>query len=280
MARFLLPGIGLVLVVAALLKWHGWSIDPVRPTGVFSHQAVQTVIVFVELCFGAWFLSSIQRTGAWLCATVMFMFFACVSFSQGWTGEASCGCFGSVKVNPWISFTFDVLIVVLLLAARPSREAITALKPAMRAAIPLISIVIAILATFFISAYFYDGSLEVTIARLRGDDLAIVPSVVDLGDCSAGVSQTVETKVANFSRKTIFVYGGTSDCSCSVLENLPVEVLPNQTKAISIRIRTSSEPGRWTRNVRLITDSPRDRFVMFKLTGNSIEDPAEVAGGQ
>ena len=46
--------------------------------------------------------------------------FACVSFSKGLAGEASCGCFGTVKVNPWYTFALDAAAVAALLRWRPS----------------------------------------------------------------------------------------------------------------------------------------------------------------
>jgi hypothetical protein len=39
--------------------------------------------------------------------------------SRGIGGAGSCGCFGAVKVNPFLTFALDVGIVVLLVVFRP-----------------------------------------------------------------------------------------------------------------------------------------------------------------
>ena len=41
----------------------------------------------------------------------MFLLFACVSFYKGVSGASSCGCFGAVEVNPWITFSLDLGIL-------------------------------------------------------------------------------------------------------------------------------------------------------------------------
>lgn len=46
---------------------------------------------------------------------MLFTSFAIVSLFKGLSGEASCGCFGAMQVNPWLTATLDIAIVVLLL---------------------------------------------------------------------------------------------------------------------------------------------------------------------
>jgi len=41
---------------------------------------------------------------------------------KGLSGEASCGCFGTVTVNPWYTATFDAIIVGLLLVFRETKS--------------------------------------------------------------------------------------------------------------------------------------------------------------
>jgi thiol-disulfide isomerase/thioredoxin len=46
--------------------------------------------------------------------------FALVSFYKAFSGEDSCGCFGKVPVNPWITTSFDLLIIALLFYFKPN----------------------------------------------------------------------------------------------------------------------------------------------------------------
>ncbi|MHC4477380.1 MAG: hypothetical protein ACYTEL_17165 [Planctomycetota bacterium] len=42
------------------------------------------------------------KKAAWLAALLCFSLFSFITLSNGLTGAASCGCFGSVHLNPWI----------------------------------------------------------------------------------------------------------------------------------------------------------------------------------
>jgi hypothetical protein len=47
-----------------------------------------------------------------------FTAFTLVSAMKGLSGETSCGCFGTVTVNPWITAVLDLLIVICLIVFR------------------------------------------------------------------------------------------------------------------------------------------------------------------
>ena len=57
---------------------------------------------------------------AWLAAVACFSVFCCVTIYKGISGADSCGCFGKVHVNPWITLlAIDLPIVVGLFIVRP-----------------------------------------------------------------------------------------------------------------------------------------------------------------
>jgi hypothetical protein len=67
-----------------------------------------------------WLLSSLLKKAAWLAAISCFSLFSAVTFYKAITGYASCGCFGSVHVNPWITlFAIDLPAVIALAVFRP-----------------------------------------------------------------------------------------------------------------------------------------------------------------
>lgn len=110
---------GLVLLVAAGLKGYQLSTEPLLPmSGVDSRWFLNCVVEF-ELLFGVWLLSGLARRWSTLAAVACFGFFACISIYKALSGAESCGCFGTLTINPWYTATLDVTIVSLLLHSRP-----------------------------------------------------------------------------------------------------------------------------------------------------------------
>jgi len=57
---------------------------------------------------------------SWLVTISCFSIFAMVSFYKAAVlHESSCGCFGAVQVNPWITTSLDLAIIGLLIVFRP-----------------------------------------------------------------------------------------------------------------------------------------------------------------
>jgi thiol-disulfide isomerase/thioredoxin len=75
-----------------------------------------------ELAMGIWLLSGVFKRLAWLAGLLCFGLFCCVTLYKGLTGAASCGCFGTVHVNPWITLlAIDLPAVIALSLFRPVR---------------------------------------------------------------------------------------------------------------------------------------------------------------
>lgn len=74
----------------------------------------------LELGLGIWLVSGLFRKAAWMIAVLAFGLFIVVTLQKGLVGADSCGCFGRVKVNPWITFSvIDIPIFLGLLIFRP-----------------------------------------------------------------------------------------------------------------------------------------------------------------
>jgi hypothetical protein len=112
--------VGLLLLTAAALK--GWQLTtgPILAKGLLDSRPVLIAEVEFELLFGFWLLAGIAPRQTWRVALVCFSLFTCVSLYKGLTGHATCGCFGRVPVNPWITGSLDLVIVAALLRWRPS----------------------------------------------------------------------------------------------------------------------------------------------------------------
>ena len=139
MARVVL---GLVLLTAASLKGYQLATEPVAGTSLLSSRWFLITLVDVELLFGVWLLSGLYSRPTWAATIFCFGGFAGVSLWKALSGEASCGCFGSVPVNPWWTFTFDLAAVGLLAWCRPA----TAQPPTGRLGLRWAGIALALLA--------------------------------------------------------------------------------------------------------------------------------------
>jgi hypothetical protein len=117
--------VGCFLLVAAGLKAYGLTVEPFARYGWFIGPRTRTAALIWEFVLAAWLLSGQWRSAAWSFSVLTFLAFASVSGYLGWIGRASCGCFGTLQVSPWLVASLDGVFLVLLLVCRPPAEAST-----------------------------------------------------------------------------------------------------------------------------------------------------------
>ena len=95
--------LGILLVVAAVLK--GWQLltEPMANNDIWTNRIFLILTVEFEIALGIWLLSGLFKKAAWMATISCFSLFSFVSLYKGLAGAESCGCFGSVHVNPWIT---------------------------------------------------------------------------------------------------------------------------------------------------------------------------------
>jgi hypothetical protein len=106
--------LGLVLLVAAVLKCHQLITGYVPGRTFLLSRWFQTLTVEIELALGLWLISGFYRN---LAARVGLGFFALLAAASAYlilAGEECCGCLGRLAVNPWFSFVFDLIAVCSL----------------------------------------------------------------------------------------------------------------------------------------------------------------------
>jgi hypothetical protein len=108
-----------VLLVAAGLKCHQLATEPILEKTWLDARWLLMLTVEFELFFGIWLLSNNLPRLTWLAALGCFSTFTCISLWKALSGYASCGCFGTVHVNPWYTSTLDFSFVISLLIWRP-----------------------------------------------------------------------------------------------------------------------------------------------------------------
>ncbi len=118
----LLKVLGVLLLTAAILKGRQLLTEPVAGNDIWSYRPLLILTVEFELGLGIWLVSGLFRKAAWLASLICFSFFSAITFYKAISGFASCGCFGSVHVNPWITlFAIDLPSVVALSFCRPGK---------------------------------------------------------------------------------------------------------------------------------------------------------------
>ena len=114
--RFLLA---MILLTAAALKGYQLATGPVTNKDIFSYRWTLTFQVEFEIVLGLWLGSGRYKRLAWAAALACVGFFSCITLHKALSGEASCGCFGQVEVNPWYTLILDLSAVAALLVFRP-----------------------------------------------------------------------------------------------------------------------------------------------------------------
>jgi thiol-disulfide isomerase/thioredoxin len=111
---------GIVLLIASALKIHQLVTEPIISKGFWESWEFFLIQIPLELGLGIWLVCGLFRKAGWLLGLIAFGGFIGVTLYKGLTGAESCGCFGMVKVNPWITLSaIDIPIFILLAIFRP-----------------------------------------------------------------------------------------------------------------------------------------------------------------
>ena len=185
--------LAVILLMAAALKAWQLLTEPVANADIWTYRPFLILTVELELALAIWLLSGLFKKAAWLAGLLCFSLFLVITLYKGVTGAESCGCFGSVHVNPWMTlFAIDLPAVIALALFRPElrlpprlsllrkqgsiraviREFVTPLPSLRRFAISGCLALIALSTTTPILA-FNEPVCETTVARDTNDDCRI-----------------------------------------------------------------------------------------------------------
>lgn len=124
--RIVMTFAGLLLAVAAVLKFFevlDLCIPSWNENGIWESYEFFLIQIPLEFALGVWMLSGLFRKAAWLAGTLAYFGFIFVTLAKALGGLESCGCFGQIHVNPWITlFAIDVPFFLLLAIFRPKGE--------------------------------------------------------------------------------------------------------------------------------------------------------------
>lgn len=107
--RFIRLALGILLLGAALLKGHALSTGPLVGEGIWANRWMMALMVEAEGALGLWLLSGLLPALALRFAAACFVLYAGFALHKALSGASSCGCFGRVAVNPWLTLTLDLI---------------------------------------------------------------------------------------------------------------------------------------------------------------------------
>ncbi len=264
--RWLRIGLGVLLLLTAGLKAFGGSLDPSGPIPALSNPIIQFAVIELEVILAVWLLSGWQVAGAWLTSLLAFGTFLVFNLYLGVVGHASCGCLGRIQVNPYVTAGFDLAIMVALLVFRPARlswynsASILNLARKLAGAIAMLAVVLGVGSLVL-------GSPQDLIALFRGEAVSVHPETIDLGSGVAESRREANVTICNRSEDSVRLIGGTVDCACSVVKDLPVMLGPGESRSITVSFLRPDKEGRFVHHPVIWTDSPRQRTLLLRIIG-------------
>ncbi|HUO11028.1 MAG TPA: MauE/DoxX family redox-associated membrane protein [Phycisphaerae bacterium] len=104
-----------LLALASILKLWAFATTPSSTMQWTNKPLVVLGGSAFEILLASWLASGWQRRTANLIAVGFFLIVVCIAASKWSSGELSCGCFGPLKVSPWITTFLDLGILAGLL---------------------------------------------------------------------------------------------------------------------------------------------------------------------
>jgi len=111
--------LGLLLLAAAALKGYELATTPLLGRSFLDSRWVVLAAVPFEFALGCFLLTGQSRRLVWAVASFSFALFSAVTAYKAWSGQASCGCFGRVQVDPRYTLALDLAALLSLLIFRP-----------------------------------------------------------------------------------------------------------------------------------------------------------------
>lgn len=237
--------LGLLLLVAALLKGLDLATDPFLGKAFIRQQLLELALIQIETLVGVGLLLGIINRVAWSVSVLFFAAGGVYSAYKLLEKADSCGCFGFVEVHPGITLSIDLVAVIVLLIAPVIDRYLgckvksTALRPA------LINALICLM--------FTNGVLLASAATVQGrQPLQGNRSVHNFGQMMQGERGLAEFQIMNHARYPIKVLGVRKSCSCTIVEFENRTIEPRESVLLSVEMDSTGRRGDFGSTVKLL----------------------------
>jgi len=222
--------------------------------------AVELLAIQSEVLIGVWLLTGRLRFISWVGAVALFLVLSLTSLTTAIRGYSDCGCFGPIRINPYITTVFNLFALLLLFVGRPEMASIR-LWWAILGSVGLALVGMT-------TSAFADGALgDQFLAYLKRDLVYLSPSYKDIGSHPQGAVAKIQFGIVNKSNYPIKVIGGRVSCNCAILNNLPLIVPANESLDVDIEMNFIGKNGVFTHTFYLFTDSNKNNQLNGIVTG-------------
>jgi hypothetical protein len=258
--------VGLILLISATLKL--WYL--LAGGSELSSAWLEPLVVLFEFTLGFGLLFARRPAGLWLPTAGTFGVFVGFNLNAIWIGQATCGCFGPVMASPWNALVLDLVVLALLtvwiVLDRDARKLWRALPDTagflggfcLAAATELALVSIGF------------GSTAAARAALRGDEVFLESPVMNVGSVPVNSASVQMLVVHNSGLRDVRVVGGTSNCACTLIPDLPATIPPGESGRLRIWMNVPAGPGAFQINAVLWTDSPTNETIPVVLRGRGV----------
>lgn len=275
--RIIYSLIGFLLLTSATLKALGnqntWTnhlifiFDPfIQIVGIAWEYLLGGILVFFVL-------TSAERSAyVWLATLITFIIFAALSGYLGMIGQAECGCFGSLSLNPWATCAIDGLIICSLIICRPDIQSFFTPKANISPSLctDFAHTLLGGFVLFGLTAGFSTivfGNFQYAFAFLLNEPV-FAPKYVVVGTVQAGEILEKEIVIVNRTNGTVKFIGGTTNCFCSTTKAMPFIIDPGKTARIPFKIKIPfATSGFFSQSVELWTDCPQAKTLKVQIGG-------------
>ncbi len=268
--RVLRVALGSLLLTAAVLKGYQLATGPVAEAGLLTSRWFLVLVVEFESILGVWLLASKRFPRlTWMVTIGCFGIFTGVSLHEAACGQPNCGCFGKLLVPPQATFVLDLgIVAALYYGAPPTRQKIAwplwDLRCAWFRFCLGTGLVFVLLLGVVLLAF---GSISSAGHYLRGDELAIVPELIDCGGMASGDSHRFRVCINNLTSRSIMVVGATCGCSCRISGSFPTSVPPGESRELVFDVKLALPEGPFSRRLVVYTDARRQSSLVARLAG-------------
>ncbi|GHT23051.1 hypothetical protein FACS189419_06470 [Planctomycetales bacterium] len=280
-----------IILTAALLKAHQLATVLILGEGFLHHRGFNLFVVEFELFFGIWLLFGLLPKLTWLATTALFLLFALVSFYKAISGEASCGCFGNVTVNPWFTTVFDLLIIGLLSVFHPLNMSFQ-----MKEAVSEIAAVLKPQKLYLPAAVWLLVAVPVSLAMLENDKMfrflastthhritkprparaggLLCENIVwNFGSRDSDGTNRIshEFILLNESKEPVTIKNVQSACGCMVAKDYDEKLQPGKSTKIRVEVQLPSMPGPFNKNLAVQVGG---EFIPLYVVGKISANPS------
>ena len=277
LARFAKVYVGAILISAGLLKLHELMLYRGGWAGLGFEDATVPVagLLLLELLAGFVFL--IGRPQKLLCFVGIAVMAAFASYNLILLAEdkPSCGCFGVVSVSPWMSLCVDFVGVGLLFATVRT----TPSSP-WRNGLSVAGLVRPAFYTLIVTAgysgvqhFLYLSPLGV---RVRNETITVLPESLWAGDVATGQYHEVRIGLRNNLDRPITLVGGTKNCSCYAIKDLPATLARGEVRYVPVDVRAPKRRGSFAVRVGFYADLGTMHSISCQVKGRAIDEQSVV----